>query len=77
VHKIVVKQESTPSLPPSYAVMPIDTDVENGGEDGEVKEDEKEKIEEADKEEEEEMVTPKKCGDIGTEGKPCGRKKHR
>ncbi len=56
--------------------MPIGTDVENGGEDGEVKEEEK--IEEAVEEEEvEKMVTPKKCGDIGTEGKPCGKKKHR
>jgi hypothetical protein len=57
--------------------MPIGTDVENGGEDGEVKEEEKEKIEEAVEEEEEKMVTPKKCGDIGTEGKPCGKKKHK
>jgi hypothetical protein len=58
--------------------MPLGTDVEIGGEDGEVKEEEKEKIEEAVEEEEEEMtVTPKKCGDIGSEGKPCGRKKHR
>ncbi len=42
-----------------------------------MKEEEKEKIEEAVDEEEEKMVTPKKCGDIGTEGKPCGKKKHR
>jgi len=60
-------------------IIYIDTDVENGGEDGEVKEkeEEKEEIEEAVEKEEETMVTPKKCGDIGTEGKPCGRKKHR
>jgi hypothetical protein len=38
-----------------------------------VKEEEKGKIEEAAEEEEEMMVTPKKCGDIGTEGKPCGK----
>ncbi len=55
--------------------MRIGTDVENGGEDVEVKEEEK--IEEAVEEEEEQMVTPKKCGDIGTEGKPCGKKKHK
>ncbi len=57
----------------------IDTDVEIGGEDGKVKEEEKEKIKEeaVEEEEEEKMVTPKKCGDIGTEGKPCGKKKHR
>jgi hypothetical protein len=44
-----------------------------------VKEEEKEKIKEeaVEEEEEEKMVTPKKCGDIGTEGKPCGKKKHR
>ncbi len=42
-----------------------------------MKEEEKEKIEEKAVEEEEKMVTPKKCGDIGTEGKPCGKKKHR
>jgi hypothetical protein len=57
--------------------MPIGTDAENGEEDGEVKEEEKEKIEEEAVEEEEKTVTPKKCGDIGTEGKPCGKKKHR